>query len=119
MTEKSRPNVVGKGPTLTREMLEVFQAIQANSQGLSQEAALLITSQLGERSAELEKIIKMAYLKTVKAGETAWDMKEKALELKDSMTAGDEAKSLEITKDLTAELDQLIHKTKTFVVRMT
>lgn len=119
MTEKSRPNVVGKGPTLTREMMEVFNEIQGNSGKLSQEAVLLINHQLGERSAALEKIIKMAYLKTVKAGETSWDMKEKALELKETMAAGDEPKSMEIMKDLTGALDEFIHKTKTFVVRMT
>ncbi|MBI5583727.1 MAG: hypothetical protein HY892_07870 [Deltaproteobacteria bacterium] len=119
MTEKSRPDVVGKGPTFTREMLEVFQEIQAKSPELSPGAAEQINSQLGERSTELGKIIKMAYLKTVKAGETTWDMKETALILKETIAAGEEPKSLELLKDLTGALDQFIHKTKTFVVRMT
>jgi hypothetical protein len=41
------------------------------------------------------------------------------LELKSAVEAGDEAKSDEILGAMTAELDQLIHRIKTFVVRMT
>jgi hypothetical protein len=119
MSEKKRPNVTGKGPALTREMLEVFKEIEAGAGSLSGEAAGKINSALSEKAAELGKIIKMAYLKTVKAGEIAWDCKEMALELKESVTSGQEDKAVEILGKLTTELDDFIHKIKTFVVRMT
>jgi hypothetical protein len=114
MTEKKRPNVTGKGPALSREMLEVFKEITENTSTSDK-----IKSGLSEKGDELGKIIKMAYLKTVKAGETAWDCKEMALELKEAIGAGDEAKAGEIYDKMIGELEQFIHKTKTFVVRMT
>ena len=46
-------------------------------------------------------------------------MKEMALELKAAVASGDESKAKEILEPMTAEMDQLIHKIKTFVVRMT
>jgi hypothetical protein len=119
MSEKKRPNVTGKGPALTREMLEVFKEIEAGAESLSGDAAGKIKSALSEKGEELGKIVKMAYLKTVKAGETAWDCKEMALELKESVTSGNEDKAVEILDKLTGDLDQFIHKIKTFVVRMT
>lgn len=115
MTEKKRPNVTGKGPSLAREIIDVFNEILSNSgsmKGMLEEA-------LSDRGAQLEKIVKMAYLKTVKAGEVTWDLKEMALELKEAVAAGDESKAKEILEPMTAEMDQLIHKIKTFVVRMT
>ncbi len=119
MSDKKRPNVTGKGPSLTREMLEIFKEIEGETGNLSGDAAARITSTLQEKGEELQKVIKMAYLKTVKAGETAWDCKEMAEELKAAAAAGDEAKSLEILETLNADLDQFLHKIKTFVVRMT
>jgi hypothetical protein len=119
MTEKQRPNVVGKGPALAREMLEVFQEIQNSTGNLSGAAKEKINSTLAEKSAELEKIIKMAYLKTVKAGEVAWDLKEKALELKEMVSKSDEASAMATIDQMTGELDGFVHKIKTFVVRMT
>lgn len=119
MAEKQRPNVVGKGPALAREMLEVFTEIQGNSGNLPAAVKEKITSTLSQKAAELEKVIKMAYLKTVKAGEVAWDLKEKALELKDTVAKGDDAGAVAILDSLTPELDHFLHKIKTFVVRMT
>lgn len=119
MTTKKRPNIVGKGPTLSREMIAIFKEIQENTAGLSDDLAGKITEVLGERGATLEKIVKMAYLKTVKAGELAWDLKEEALNLKETIATGDEAKITEILGKIEADLDTYIHKIKTFVVRMT
>lgn len=115
MTQKERPNVTGKGPSLAKEMVEVFGEILSNGGGMQ----AMLEPELADRSAQLQKIGKMAYLKTVKAGEVAWDLKEMALELKAAVETGDEAKAKEILEPLTAGLDQLIHKIKTFVVRMT
>jgi hypothetical protein len=115
MTEKTRPNVTGKGPALAKEIIELFGEILANGGGMK----AMLEPELADRGAQLEKIGKMAYLKTVKAGETAWDLKEMSLELKAAVESGDEAKAKEILEPLTAGLDQLIHKIKTFVVRMT
>jgi hypothetical protein len=115
MTQKARPNVTGKGPALAREILDVFGQILSNGGGLKG----VLEPALADRSAELEKIGKMAYLKTVKAGEVAWDIKEMALELKAAVDSGDEAKVKELLEPLTADMDNLIHKIKTFVVRMT
>lgn len=120
MTEKKkRPNVTGKGPALTREMLGIFEEITADTGKLSDELAGKMKTALEEKVADFTKVIKMAYLKTVKAGETAWDCKEMAVELKAAVSAGDESKVAEILEPLTADLDQFLHKTKTFVVRMT
>lgn len=115
MTKKERPNVTGKGPALAKEVVELFADIIANGGGMKE----TLESQLADRGADLEKIGKMAYLKTVKAGEVAWDLKEMAAELKDAVGAGDEAKAKELLEPLTAGTDELIHKIKTFVVRMT
>jgi len=119
MAEKKRPNVVGKGPAFTKEMIGIFKEIQENSGGLSAEATAKISAMLDEKAGELEKVIKMAYLKTVKAGEVAWDLKEMALSLKETVGAGDETRALEILEQMGGDLDGFIHKIKTFVVRMT
>jgi hypothetical protein len=119
MTEKKRPNIVGKGPVLSREMIAIFKEIQENTAGLSDNLAGKISEVLGEKGAALEKVVKMAYLKTVKAGEVAWDLKEETLNLKEIIAAGDEAKATEILGKLDGELDGFINKIKTFVVRMT
>lgn len=115
MTQKERPNVTGKGPSLAREIVTAFDQILSNAGSMKD----MLEPQLADRGAQLDKISKMAYLKTVKAGETAWDVKEMALELQAAVEGGDEAKAKEILEPMTAELDQLIHKIKTFVVRMT
>ena len=39
MTEKKRPNVVGKGPVFSREMIAMFKEIQENTAGLSDDLA--------------------------------------------------------------------------------
>jgi len=115
MTQKARPNVTGKGPALAREVVSIVDQILSNSGGMKD----MLEPQLAERAAQLEKIGKMAYLKTVKAGETAWDIKEMALELQAAVESGDEAKVKAVLEPMTANLDELIHKIKTFVVRMT
>ena len=115
MTKKERPNVTGKGPALAKEMVELFAEVIANGGGMKD----MLESQLADRGADLEKIGKMAFLKTVKAGEMTWDLKEMSVELKDAVSAGDEAKVKEILEPLTAGTDELIHRIKTFVVRMT
>jgi translation initiation factor 1 (eIF-1/SUI1) len=119
MTKKERPNVVGKGPAFTREMIALFREIKENTNGLSTEAAQQLGIKLGDKADELEKVVKMAYLKTVKAGEVAWDLKEMATSLKECVSAGDEAKATEIFGQMQGDLDTFIHKIKTFVVRMT
>ena len=119
MTEKKRPNVVGKGPALTREMLAIFKEINEDSKSISGEVAEKITATLGEKGAELEKVIKMAYLKTVKAGEISWDLKEAALSLKEAIHASDKEKAMEIFTQMSNDLDGFLKKIKTFVVRMT
>jgi uncharacterized cupredoxin-like copper-binding protein len=115
MATKERPNVTGKGPALAKEIIGIFNEIVSN--GGSMQAAC--ESELAERGAELQKIGKMAYLKTVKAGELTWDLKEMSLELKSAVHAGEEAKAKELLETVTKEMDHLIHKIKTFVVRMT
>lgn len=115
MTKKERPNVTGKGPALAKEAVALFAEIIANGGGMKD----MLESQLADRGADLEKIGKMAFLKTVKAGEMAWDLKEMSIELKDAVSAGDEAKAKEILEPLTADTDELIRRIKTFVVRMT
>jgi hypothetical protein len=115
MTEKERPNVTGKGPALARETIELFGQILSNGGSMQS----LLESNLADRGAQLEKIVKMAFLKTVKAGEMAWDLKEMTEELKAAVAAGDEAKAKEILGPLTTDMDELIRRIKTFVVRMT
>ena len=115
MTKKVRPNVTGKGPALAKDIVGIFNDILSN--GGSMQATL--ESELADRGADLQKIGKMAYLKTVKAGEVSWDLKELSLELKSAVDAGDEAKTKELLETVTKDLDFLINKIKTFVVRMT
>jgi len=115
MAKKERPNVTGKGPALAREVIAMIDEIL--SDGGSMKGTL--ESNLADRGAALQKIVKMAFLKTVKAGEMAWDLKEMTLELKAAVAAGDEAKATEILEPMTADMDELIHRIKTFVVRMT
>lgn len=119
MSDKKRPNVVGKGPAFTREMIDLFREIKDSTNGLSTEAGQQISTTLSTKADELEKVVKMAYLKTVKAGEVAWDLKEMATDLKTSIGDGDEGKAMEIFGQMQGDLDNFIHKIKTFVVRMT
>lgn len=115
MAKKERPNVTGKGPTLAREIIGLIDEILSNGGGMEG----MLAPKLADRGADLQKIVKMAFLKTVKAGEMTWDLKEMTLELKEAVAAGDETKATEILDPWTAEMDELIHRIKTFVVRMT
>jgi hypothetical protein len=46
-------------------------------------------------------------------------LKEKALELKEMVGKSDEKSAAALMDGMTPELDQFLHKIKTFVVRMT
>lgn len=118
MADKKRPNVVGKGPALAKEMLALIEEI-AGVANASDAAKEKIVVPLQGKSAELQQVIKMAYLKTVKAGEVAWDLKEIVTDVKAKLEGGDEAAAIALTEELIPQLDQLLHKIKTFVVRMT
>jgi hypothetical protein len=118
MTDKERPNVVGKGRSFARDALSAIAEVKADASKLSAGAQDGISS-LTDKGAALEKVLRMPFISTVKAGEMAWDLNEMALALKKAVGAGDEAKSLEIASGMASELDKFVHATKTFVVRMT
>ena len=119
MADKVMPNVTGKGPALIREALEVFSTINGQCAALSAEAGEQIKSALAVKREEIEPLLSRAYMKTVKAGETAWTCKELAEDLKRCVESAQEAEALETLDKLGTELDGLTHKVKTFVVRMT
>ncbi len=118
MTEKQRPNVVGKGRSFARDALAAIAEVKAGASKLSAGAQDKINV-LTDKSGELEKVLKMPFIGTVKAGEMAWDLNEMAVALKSAVGAGDEAKSMELVSTMGADLDKFVHTTKTFVVRMT
>ena len=119
MADQTRPDVTGKGPALIREALEVFNVIDGQCASLSADAAGQIKSTLAAKRQEIEPLLSRAYMKTVKAGETAWQCKELAQELKQCVEGAQEAQALETLSKLGTELEGLTHKVKTFVVRMT
>src|SRR3990172_144337 len=104
MTEKQRPNVVGKGRSLAREALAAIAEITAGSAKLSAGAQEKINT-LNDKGASLDKVLKMPFIGTVKAGEMAYDLNESAVALKTAVGAGDEAKSLELVGSMCSELD--------------
>jgi hypothetical protein len=116
---EAMPNVAGKGPTLIREMLATFKEIDGSLNGLSGAASGKIRALCSEKGQEIEPLVTKAYMKTVKAGETAWQCSRLALQIKDSAAACNEATALEAVDKLSGELTELIHKTRNFVVRMT
>lgn len=118
MAEKKMPDVTGKGPALSREMLAIFKEIDGMN-GLSGDAMTKIKAVCQAKGAEMEAMLGRAYMKTVKAGEVAWQCKELAAELKDAIAAGNEAGALEILEKIETDLGGLIHTAKTFVIRMT
>jgi hypothetical protein len=117
MADNKRPNVVGKGPALAKEIIAIITETAGSC--ASDTAKEKIAVPLQGKADELTQIIKMAYLKTVKAGEVTWDLKEALGEMKGKLAAGDEAGAVAATEALMPNLEELIHKTKTFVVRMT
>ncbi len=119
MADKKRPNVVGKGPALIREMVEVLKEVEGKLGSLSGDAADQVKKVAVDLRDEIEPIVNRAYVKTVKAGETAWDCKEMSLELKEAVEAGDGAKAKELSENIEKELAEFVNKIKTFVVRMT
>jgi len=118
MSDKKMPDVTGKGPALSREMIAIFKEID-NMNGLSADAMGKIKETCQARGAELEAMLGRAYMKTVKAGEVAWQCKEMAADLKAAIEAGNEAGALEILGRIDTDLGNLIHTAKTFVIRMT
>ncbi|MEW6348579.1 MAG: hypothetical protein AB1646_05920 [Thermodesulfobacteriota bacterium] len=119
MAETSRPDVTGKGPAFIRETLEVFKEINGKCGSLSAQSAEKIQATLGAKAAEIEPILSRAYMKTVKAGETAYSCKELTEGLMQCAANGNEAEAMAKLAELEKEMDGLIHKVKTFVVRMT
>lgn len=119
MSEQQRPNVTGKGPAFIREALAIFGDINGQCSSLSPDAAEKIKSTLKNKGEEIEPILSRAYMKTVKAGETSYDCKVLAEALKSDVEACKEAEALQNLEKLAKEMDGLIHKVKTFVVRMT
>jgi hypothetical protein len=119
MAEPQRPNVTGKGPAFIREALAIFGEINGQCASLSPEAAEKIKATLKNKGEEIEPIVSRAYMKTVKAGETSYDCKVLAEELKRHVDACNEAEALRNLEILEKEMNGLIHKVKTFVVRMT
>jgi hypothetical protein len=119
MSDVKKPNVVGKGPAFTREIIQIFGEIQENIGSLSGDAAKAIGNFAGEKAEELAKVVKMAYLKTVKAGEVSYDLKGRVLNLKEAVGAGDEKEALNLLEQMREDIEHFIHKIKTFVVRMT
>ncbi len=118
MSDKKMPDVTGKGPALGREMIAVFKEIDGMN-GLSADAMGKIKGVCQAKSGELEGMLTRAYMKTVKAGEVAWQCKELAADLKDAIAAGNEAGALEVLDKIDKDLGNLIHTAKTFVIRMT
>jgi hypothetical protein len=118
MSEKQRPNVVGKGRSLAREALAAIAEVKTGASKLSAGAQEQFNT-LNTKGAELDKVLKMPFIGTVKAGEMAYDLNEMAVALKAAVGAGDEAKSLELVGSMCSELDNFVHTTRTFVVRMT
>ncbi len=119
MADQPKPDVTGKGPAFIREALDLFKQIDGQCGALSADAAVKIKSTLSIKAQEIEPLLSRAYMKTVKAGETAYGCKQLADELKSYVGSGDETKALENLDKLGTELDGLVHKVKTFVVRMT
>ena len=119
MADQEKPNVTGKGPTFIREALAVFKQIDGQCAALTADAAGKIKSTLSIKAQEIEPLLSRAYMKTVKAGETAFGCKQLADELKSCVDSGDESKALASLDKLGTEIDGLALKVKTFVVRMT
>lgn len=119
MSDKKRPNVVGKGPAFAKEMIATFSKLQENMDGISKDASEKIKTLVTSKGDDLAKVVKMAYLKTVKAGEVSYDLNEMSNTLKAAIGAGDESKAVETAEQMEPQLDEFIHKIKTFVVRMT
>jgi hypothetical protein len=118
MSDKKMPDVTGKGPALGREILAIFKEIEGMN-GLSADALTRIKATCQAKGADLEGMLTRAYMKTVKAGEVAWQCKEMAAELKDDIAAGNEAAALVVLGKIDTDLGNLIHTAKTFVIRMT
>ncbi len=118
MAEKKMPDVTGKGPALSREMLAIFKEIDSMN-GLSPDAMAKIKGICQTKGAEMEALLTRAYMKTVKAGEVSWQCKELAADLKEAIAAGNEAGALEILGKIETDLGALVHTAKTFVIRMT
>ncbi|MDQ7781758.1 MAG: hypothetical protein RDU20_02685 [Desulfomonilaceae bacterium] len=119
MADVQRPPVAGKGPAFMKETLAVFKDIAGNLDAFPDSSANKIKSTLEAKAQDVEPLLSRAYMKTVKAGETSYDCKVLAEGLYQCVQAGNEADALDNLGKLETHLDGLIHKVKTFVVRMT
>lgn len=119
MADSQRPPVAGKGPAFMREALAVFKDINGNLGSVPPEFAEKIKTTLETRSQDIEPLLKRAFMKTVKAGEISYDCKVLAEGLQQCVETGNEPEALENLGKLETQLDGLIQKVKTFVVRMT
>ncbi len=119
MADVQRPPVAGKGPAFMRETLAVLKDVTGNLDGLPTASAEQIKSTLEAKAQDIEPLLSRAYMKTVKAGETAYDCKVLAEGLQQCVQTGNETDAIENLGKLEAHLDGLVHKVKTFVVRMT
>lgn len=119
MADVKRPPVAGKGPAFIKETLAVFKDITGSLDGFPSASAERIKSTLDAKAQDVEPLLSRAYMKTVKAGETSYDCKLLAEGLQQCVQAGNEADAIENLGKLETELDGLINKVKTFVVRMT
>lgn len=115
MAEQVMPNVAGKGPALMREALATLKEIGATQGAATEKLKALCT----DRVQEMEPLVSRAYMKTVKAAETAWECNQLAAALKDSVASGNEAVVAETATKLDAAIEDLINKIKSFVIRMT
>jgi hypothetical protein len=119
MADPQRPPVAGKGPAFMRETLALFKEINGSLNSFPTESAEKIKSTLENKTQDIEPLLSRAYMKTVKAGETSYDCKVLAEGLQQCVQTGNEPEALDNLGKLETHLDGLIHKVKTFVVRMT
>jgi len=119
MADVQRPPVAGKGPAFMKETLVVIKDITGKLDGISAASAERIKSALEAKAQDVEPLLGRAYMKTVKAGEVSYDCKVLAEGLQQYVQAGKENEAIENLGKLETEMDGLIHKVKTFVVRMT
>jgi hypothetical protein len=113
-----RPNVIGKGPAMLREMAALCKEIEGNQNGLPADAVDKVKAAMA-KCLKLEPMAVRPYVKTVKGAEVIWDCKEMASQLQQAVQAGDAGTVSELAAGLEEQADWLNQKISTFVVRMT
>jgi len=114
-----KPDVTGKGPSLMRETLAIFKEIDGMCASWPGPASDKIKVALAAKAKEVEPLLQRGYMKTVKGGEISLSCKELALELKSAVEKKDEAAAQTSLDKLDAQVEDLIQKVKSFVIRMT